>query len=131
MQSKTTTSSVTTKPVKKAKPVKEVDKAVKIATSTRGPDGERIKIIFDSSKKSMIDKLVLHVIEDPVSKLPVRVVYDEIDVAGNKTNRRLSLSKLIYGEKAMKPQYSVGHKNGDVLDFRTANLEKRLFGKVV
>lgn len=136
MKSKASAADVATKAVKKTKPVKEVDVSVTMKTSTVGADGKRIEIIFDNSKKSIVDKLVLHVIVDSVSKLPVRVVYDEVDSFGNKTNRRLSLSKLIFGYKygkvaVMDSHYSVGHKNGNLLDFRDSNLERRLFGKAV
>lgn len=140
MQSKSGTSAVTTKPAKKVKavkePLKEVDSSVKMRTSTLGLDGKPIEIKFDKSKKSIIDKLILHVVTDPATKRPVRVVYDEVGADEKRTGRRLSLSKLIYCTKygkteVMDPRYSVGHLNGDVLDFCSSNLERRLFGKAV
>lgn len=113
----------------KKKTTKEVNTIATLETNSKDFEGYTISVILDSEKVKTISKFKLYVIKDPVTKLPARVVYGELDKDGKVTGRKLALSKLIFGTKhIVGAQYTISHINKNVLDFRLSNLEVRVFG---
>ena len=113
----------------KKKTTKEVCSIATLATNSKDFEGQTIHITLDGDKVKTVSKFKLYVIKDPVTKLPARVVYGELDNDGKPTGRRLALSKLVFGTKhIIGAQYTISHINKNVLDFRLSNLEVRVCG---
>ena len=113
----------------KKKTTKEVCSIATLATNSKDFEGQTIHITLDGDKVKTVSKFKLYVIKDPVTKLPARVVYGELDKDGKPTGRKLALSKLVFGTKhIVGAQYTISHINKNVLDFRLSNLEVRVFG---